>query len=79
MPTVAPFQKKAQSMFKFLRVAFRVTWAVCMIVSCTTFGVVYGWQRHGWMGAIVLGVAGLVAGTFLGYSPEFVLQILHGM
>jgi len=66
-------------MFKFLKIAFRVIWAVCMIVSCVTFGVVYGWQRHGWMGAIALGFVGLVAGTFLGYSPVFLLQILHGM
>jgi hypothetical protein len=31
------------------------------------------------MGAIALGFVGLVAGTFLGYSPELLLQILHGM
>jgi hypothetical protein len=64
-------------MFKFLKIAFRVTWAVCMIVSCVTFGVAYGWQGHGWIGAIALGFVGLVAGTFLAASPELLLQILH--
>jgi hypothetical protein len=75
----SPLQKKAENMFKFLKIAFRVIWATCMMVSCVALGVAYGWHLHGWMGAIALGFAGLVAGTFFGYSPEFLLQMLHGI
>ena len=64
-------------MFNYLKIAFRVIWAVCMVVSCVTFGAVYGWQKHGWMGALALGFVGLVAGTLIGYSPELLLQFLQ--
>jgi hypothetical protein len=64
-------------MFNYLKIAFRVIWAVRMIVSCVTFGAVYGWQKHGWTGALALGFVGPVAGTFIGYSPELLLQLLQ--
>jgi hypothetical protein len=64
-------------MFKYLKIAFRVIWAVSMIVLCTTIGGIYGWEQHGWMGALALSFVGLVAGTFLAWSLELVLQLLH--
>jgi len=64
-------------MFNYFKIAVRVIWAVSMIGLCTTIGGIYGWEQHGWMGAIALSFVGLVAGTFLGWSPELLLQLLH--
>ncbi len=64
-------------MFNYLKISFRTIWAVSMIVFCTTVGGIYGWEQHGWMGAIALSFVGLVAGMLLGWSPELLLQLLH--
>lgn len=51
-------------------------WVVSSILGATAFGALYGWQRHGVVGAIALGFVGFVAGAFLVSSPRLLIELL---
>jgi hypothetical protein len=52
-------------------------WAFCAISFGTIAGVAYGWETHGWIGAIAVGFIGCFAGAFAAASPALLLQIFH--
>jgi hypothetical protein len=64
-------------MMKRLKIAFHVIWAASAIILCTAIGAIYGWERHGLMGAIALGFVGLCVGALFAASPTLVLQLLN--
>ena len=64
-------------MLKTLKIAIQVIWVVLMIGLCTIIGAIVGWNRNGWVGAIVLGIVGMGMGAVLAASPMMVLQLLH--
>ncbi|EJC74408.1 hypothetical protein Rleg10DRAFT_2892 [Rhizobium leguminosarum bv. trifolii WSM2012] len=49
-----------------------------MLMTATAVGASYGWQSHGFVGALALGFVGLVAGGFLS-SPSFLLEVLAAL
>ncbi len=51
-------------------------WVVSTILGATAFGALYGWQRHGVVGAIALGIVGFVAGAVLASSPRLLIELL---
>lgn len=61
-------------MSKTLKVAIKIIWAVSAIALATTAGAVYGWQQHGWVGAVALGFVGLCIGAFIAVSPQLFFQ-----
>ena len=62
-------------MLKKLKIVIHIIWAVTVIVLSTGVGAIYGWNRHGWMGAIALGFVGFVVGALLAASPSALLQL----
>ncbi|MEI2296823.1 hypothetical protein [Ensifer sp. MJa1] len=46
-----------------------------MMTAAAAVGAYIGWQSHGLVGALALGIVGLVAGSFLS-SPSLLLQLL---
>jgi hypothetical protein len=62
---------------KTLKIVVQVIWTVILVGLGTLFGALYGWEHHGWLGAIVLGGIGFGAGALLASSPLLVLQLLQ--
>ncbi|MGY3450073.1 hypothetical protein [Bradyrhizobium sp. USDA 4353] len=55
-------------------------WAVCAIATGTFVGVAAGLHSGGWIGAVVLGIVGLVVGAVLAAFPlEVIVLILEGI
>lgn len=63
-------------MWKALKVVVKWVWVVSLLIAGTTFGAMYEWAHHGWVGAITLSCVGLAAGALLASSPLLLLQIL---
>ena len=63
-------------MLKTLGTIIYVIWAACALAICTAVGVIYGFHRHGWIGAIALGFVGLCAGTLAAACPLECLGLL---
>lgn len=63
-------------MSKTLKAIIKGIWAVSAIALATTIGAIYGWQQHGWTGAIALGFVGLCVGVFIAVSPQLFFQFL---
>ncbi|WP_331371324.1 hypothetical protein [Sinorhizobium chiapasense] len=63
-------------MIQALKTAIQVIWVVLLVTMATTFGAIYGWEHHGWGGAIALGFVGFFAAAFIASSPALLLQIL---
>lgn len=63
-------------MWKALKIVVKWVWVVSLLFAGTTFGAMYGWVHHGWVGAVVLGIVGFAAGAVLAGSPMLLLQIL---
>jgi hypothetical protein len=55
----------------------QIIWAFSAISFGTMVGVAYGWETHGWIGAIAVGLIGCFAGAVVAASPALFLQILH--
>lgn len=53
----------------------KILWSVSMMTAAAAVGAYIGWQSHGLVGALALGIVGLVAGSFLS-SPSLLLQLL---
>ena len=64
-------------MINKIKIIIHVIWAFSAITFATTIGAMYGWEHHGWIGAIALGFAGLCFGSLAKASPQFLLQIFH--
>jgi hypothetical protein len=64
-------------MVKALKILVQVIWTVSLIILGTTAGALYGWEHHGWLGAVVLSTIGLGVGAFIASSPSLLLQLLH--
>ena len=64
-------------MIKTIKTVIHVIWALSAITLGTTIGAVYGWEHHGWIGAIALGFVGFCFGALAAASPQFLLQIFH--
>jgi hypothetical protein len=62
---------------KALKIAGQVIWAVALIALGTSVGALYGWEHHGWLGAIVLGTIGFGVGALFASSPLLFLQLLQ--
>ncbi|AHG43913.1 hypothetical protein RLEG12_12065 [Rhizobium leguminosarum bv. trifolii CB782] len=56
----------------------KIVWTVSMVMTATAVGASYGWQSHGFVGALALGFVGLVAGGFLS-SPSLLLEVLAAL
>jgi hypothetical protein len=63
-------------MIKILKIVVWVVWAVSMIGLGTLIGAAYGWDHHGWPGAIALGTVGFGVGALLATSPAIALEFL---
>jgi hypothetical protein len=64
-------------MIKTIKTIIQVIWAFSAITLGTTIGAVYGWEHHGWIGAIALGFVGFCFGALAAASPQLLLQIFH--
>lgn len=64
-------------MLKTLGKIAKAVWAVSVVAAFTTIGAIYGWQQHGWIGAIALAFVGLCFGALAAASPAVVLQFLR--
>jgi hypothetical protein len=64
-------------MIQTLKHICQLVWTVSVIVLAVTIGAMYGWQHHGWMGAVALGGVGLTAGTFMAVSPLLLLEFFQ--
>ncbi|WVT71889.1 hypothetical protein QM996_10050 [Sinorhizobium chiapasense] len=54
----------------------RCLWWLTVVSGATAFGAFYGWQNHGWPGAISLGLVGFGAGMAFAAAPTSCLEIL---
>jgi len=66
--------------FRKITKVFHVIWALwafCAISFGTIVGAAYGWDTHGWIGAIAVGFIGCFAGAVAAISPALVLQFLR--
>ena len=64
-------------MIKTIKTTIQVIWAFSAITFGTAIGAVYGWEHHGWIGAMALGFVGFGFGALAAASPQFLLQIFH--
>jgi hypothetical protein len=64
-------------MLKPMLAILRFTWVLAFLIGGTAFGASYGWEHHGWFGAIAVGFVGLAVGALLAGSPRLVLQLLN--
>lgn len=63
-------------MLKTLMTVVKYIWSFSAITAGTAIGAMYGWERHGLVGAIALGFVGFVIGVFVANSPESLLEFL---
>jgi hypothetical protein len=56
-------------MVKTLKIVIHLIWMVTIITLGTAIGALFGWENHGWLGAIVSGAIGLGVGAFVASSP----------
>ena len=64
-------------MIKTLKIIVQVIWALSLVTLGTLIGAAYGWEYHGWLGAVVLGTIGFGVGAFLASSPLAFFQLLN--
>lgn len=64
-------------MLKTPKIVIQVIWAVSAVTLCAAIGADFGWQHHGWIGTIALGIVGTGVGAFIAASPGLLLQLLH--
>jgi uncharacterized membrane protein HdeD (DUF308 family) len=62
---------------KKLTTIIHFIWAISAVTLGTTIGALYGWEHHGWIGAIALGFVGFCFGALAAASPQMVMQILR--
>jgi hypothetical protein len=65
-------------MIKAMKIAVQLIWAISLITLGTSVGAIYGWEQHGWSGAIVVGMVGFGIGSVFAASPLFLFQFLRG-
>lgn len=56
----------------------KIVWTVAIVMTAIAVGANIGWQSHGFVGALTLGLVGLVAGSVLS-SPSVLLEVLAGL
>lgn len=67
-------------MLKTLTTIVHAIWAACALSACTAIGAIYGFHRHGWIGAIALGFAGMCLGTLVAACPlECIGLLIDGL
>lgn len=64
-------------MIKTLKIAIQIMGAVAFVTIGTSIGALYGWEHHGWAGAIALGFVGFVVGALVASSPSILLEFLQ--
>ena len=64
-------------MIKAFKIAMQITGSVAFITIGTSIGAIYGWDHHGWAGAIALGFVGFVVGALVASSPSILLEFLQ--
>ena len=52
-------------------------WALAPVALGATIGVSYGWETHGLVGAVVVGVIGGFVGAIAASLPALVLQVFR--
>ena len=57
-------------MIKTIKTVIHVIWAFSAI-TLQNIGAVYGWEHHGWIGAIALGFVGFCFGALAAASASF--------
>ncbi|MGJ5092317.1 hypothetical protein ACQR18_09585 [Bradyrhizobium oligotrophicum] len=67
-------------MLRTIGLILHTLWAVCAMATGTFVGVAVGLHSSGWIGAVVLGVVGLVIGALAAAFPlETIAMILEGL
>ncbi|WP_441277054.1 hypothetical protein AB7783_05460 [Tardiphaga sp. 172_B4_N1_3] len=60
-----------------LKIAIQVVWTISVVGAATFFSAPYGWQQHGFVGALALGSVGFALSAVVAASPALVLQLLR--
>ncbi|WP_257166436.1 hypothetical protein [Bradyrhizobium sp. SRS-191] len=67
-------------MLRTIGLILHALWAVCAMAAGAFAGVAIGLQSSGWIGAVVLGLVGLVVGALAAAFPlETIALILEGL
>jgi uncharacterized membrane protein HdeD (DUF308 family) len=67
-------------MLRTIGLILHAIWAACTMATGTFVGVAVGLHSGGWIGAVVLGVVGLVIGAVAAAFPlEVIALILEGL
>ncbi|MGJ4892812.1 hypothetical protein ACQR0Z_04365 [Bradyrhizobium sp. HKCCYLS3077] len=67
-------------MLKAIGRVVHAIWAVCAVATGAFVGVAVGLHSGGWIGAVVLGLVGLVIGALAAAFPlELIALILEGL
>lgn len=53
----------------------KLIWTASIVIASTGAGALIGWESHGTIGAVALGLVGLVIGVLLS-SPMLLLQMI---
>ncbi|MBB4195713.1 hypothetical protein GGE45_005774 [Rhizobium aethiopicum] len=72
---ISTVTKKKQSAVGQLISLVGIVWDISVTVTATAAGAYFGWQSHGLVGALALGLVGLVMGGLL-RSPSALLEML---
>lgn len=65
-----------RSAWRFGAIVVHAVWWVAVVGAATVFGTLYGWEFHGWGGAIALGMVGCIVGSMIAASPSLLLDFL---
>ncbi|MGJ4908511.1 hypothetical protein [Bradyrhizobium sp. HKCCYLS2033] len=67
-------------MLRTIGVILHTLWAICTLATGAVVGATVGFHSGGWIGAVVLGVVGLVIGAVAAALPlETLALILEGL
>ncbi|WP_312944385.1 hypothetical protein [Agrobacterium sp.] len=72
-------KKKKPGIFERIETFLHTCWCIFIIPSSTLAGAYMGLQMHGIGGAIGLGLAGLIVGTFLAWVPSIAWHIIEAL
>lgn len=71
--------QKKPSIFERIETFLHTCWSVFIIPSSTFAGAYSGLHMHGIGGAIGLGLAGLIIGSFLAWAPSVAFHLLEAL
>jgi hypothetical protein len=59
------------------KITIQVVWTISVVGAATIFSTLYGWQQHGFVGALALGFVGFAFSAVAAASPALLLQFLR--